>query len=385
MRAHPSTTRLLASLTIVFLVSGCAAGASSTPLATSATPTSTPSAAAATPAAVGSPSITPAASGPVAYGPVTEITGTGTCPTTDLGKSTTDAAGVTHYRGGTLNCTVTTNDPRVGGTAPASSWNMDLWGTLEDGAVVLWGTSHLENAGGAWEGTGSGVSSSDRGDIIAFWYKGTGGYAGLSYFALWTGKDPWTIRGQVFPGDPPNLAAMPTRPPTTPLPTVAASPTASPSALPTAIAYGPVSVVTGTHAFTTKDPGMSTAGPGDVTSYRNGTFTGIDTANDPRVSFTWTGSPWAMDIWGTFAEGAGIEWGLDRGENAGGAWECSGSGIFSSDRADTIVIWCKGTGGYAGLAYFELITASDPFALISSDEANRIVHGQIFPGNPPTP
>ena len=65
-----------------------------------------------------------------------------------------------------------------------------------------WGTARLENAGGAWEGTGSGVYSSDRGDIIAFWYRGTGGYAGLSYFELWTGSDPWKIRGQILPGDP---------------------------------------------------------------------------------------------------------------------------------------------------------------------------------------
>lgn len=373
MRGRIATRRLLVGLTVMFLLAGCSAGATPVPTAT-ATP-----GAAASPTAAYSPSATA-----VHYGPVTEVTGTGTCPSADLGKATTDAKGVTHYRGGTFRFTVTTDDPRVSGTETAL-WNMDLWGTADNGANVQWGTSRLENDGGAWEGKGSGVYSSDRGDIIAFWYKGTGGYAGLGYFALWTGKDPWTIRGQVFPGDPPNLAAMPTLAPAPPKATTAASPAASLSPLPTAIVYGPVSVVTGTHAFTTMDAGMSTAGPGGATSYRDGTFTGIDRANDPRVSFTWTGSPWAMDIWGSFAKGAGIEWGLDRGENAGGAWECSGSGIFSSDRADTIAIWCKGTGGYAGLAYFELITASDPFGLIPSDDANRLIHSEIFPGNPPTP
>ena len=274
MRGPNSTSGLLAGLTIVFLVSGCAAAASPTPLSTSATPTSMPSAAA-TPGAVKSPSITPVASGPVAFGPVTEITGTGTCPTADLGKSTTDANGVTHYRGGTFVCSVTTDDPRVDGTETAS-WNMDLWGTAENGALVQWGTARLENDGGVWEGTGSGVYSSDRGDIIAFWYKGTGGYAGLGYFELWTGKEPWTLRGQVFPGDPPELAALPTLAPATPGPTVAASPVASLSALPAAAVYGPVSVVAGTHAFTATDVGVSTSGAGGVTGYRNGTFTGID-------------------------------------------------------------------------------------------------------------
>ena len=144
----------------------------------------------------------PEAGGPVADKAVAVVTGTGTCPTADLGNATTDADGVTHYRGGTFRCTVTTDDPRVDGTETAP-WNMDLWGTADNGALVQWGTSRLENVAGAWEGAGSGVYSSDRGDIIAFWYKGTGSYAGLSYFELWTGSDPWTIRGLIFPGNPP--------------------------------------------------------------------------------------------------------------------------------------------------------------------------------------
>ncbi len=40
------------------------------------------------------------------------------------------------------------------------------------------------------------------GDIITIWYRGTGDYAGLSYFELWTGSGPWTIQGLIFPGDP---------------------------------------------------------------------------------------------------------------------------------------------------------------------------------------
>ena len=35
------------------------------------------------------------------------------------------------------------------------------------------------------------------------WYTGTGGYHGLAYFELWTGQEPWTIEGQIFPGEPP--------------------------------------------------------------------------------------------------------------------------------------------------------------------------------------
>ena len=57
---------------------------------------------------------------------------------------------------------------------------------------------------GAWQGRGSGVASQPGyGDIIAFWYTGTGDYASLSYLEQWTGSDPWAIQGLIFPGDPP--------------------------------------------------------------------------------------------------------------------------------------------------------------------------------------
>lgn len=40
---------------------------------------------------------------------------------------------------------------------------------MNKGALVQWSTPRLENAGGAWEGTRSGVFCTDRGDIIAVW------------------------------------------------------------------------------------------------------------------------------------------------------------------------------------------------------------------------
>ena len=57
MRGHPSSARLLAGLTIVFLLLGCTAGASPTPLPTSASPTGNPSGAAATPSVVVTPDV----------------------------------------------------------------------------------------------------------------------------------------------------------------------------------------------------------------------------------------------------------------------------------------------------------------------------------------
>jgi hypothetical protein len=208
-RRHP-TSRPLAGPIIVVLLAGCAAGA--TPTQTPA-PSSAPSLAVTTPgptlAATAAPEPTPTptpAPSPTAvtFGPVTVVTGTSDCPSFDFGIVTTDDKGVQHARGGTFACTQTVNDPRVSGASTAT-WNLDWWGTVDhkSGALVQWGTARLVNAGGAWEGRSTGVYSSDRGDIIATWYRGTGGYAGLAYFALESGTGPWTIQGQIFPGTPP--------------------------------------------------------------------------------------------------------------------------------------------------------------------------------------
>jgi hypothetical protein len=351
--------RLLAGFASMTLLAACAAGASPTPPPASPTPTSKPSAVVATP----TPAPTP---GAVSYGPVTVVTGTGTCPTADLGSATTDADGVTHYRGGIFRCTMTTGDPRVSGTETAP-WNMDLWGTADDGALVQWGTSRLENDEGAWEGTGSGVYSSDRGDIIAFWYKGTGGYAGLSYFELWTGQEPWTIQGQIIPGDPPNpTGALPVAG-AAPAPTAPADGTTAPT--PTAIAYGPVSVVTGMESCSAAG-GTAKLGPNGTSFYRDEVIRCTDTANDPRVSGRWTGT-WNEDN----LNGAIVQWGVGRLTNAGGAWEGRSAGIRWGDGEIQFATWWTGTGGYAGLAYFQVSTGTElePF------------HGQIFPGTPPTP
>jgi len=141
---------------------------------------------------------------PVTFEPVTLVTGTHQCPGVNW-DWTTDPDGTLHLRDLPIECTDTTNDPRVSGTHTASA-NMDVWGNPDAGrgAGVQWASVRLENAGGAWEGRQLGVASlPGRGDIMEFWYRGTGGYEGLSYFALVTGSEPWKIQGQIFPGDPP--------------------------------------------------------------------------------------------------------------------------------------------------------------------------------------
>jgi hypothetical protein len=139
-------------------------------------------------------------------GPVVWVTGTATCPVLDLGDFSTDPDGVGHWRGGTVRCITSTDDVRVSGTHTTTTWQADWWGdiTLPRGELVQWATVRLENQGGAWEGRLTGVASvPDVGDIITIWYTGSGAYAGLSYFELWTEADPWMLQGLIFPGDPP--------------------------------------------------------------------------------------------------------------------------------------------------------------------------------------
>ena len=137
--------------------------------------------------------------------PVVWVTGTATCPTANPGTSTVDDKGVRHFRDGVFTCTMDMSDPRVSGTHTTTSWSADVWGTGPgDWELVQWAEVRLENDGGTWEGRLAGVASLPRpGDIIASWYRGTGDYAGLSYFEQWTGPGPWTVQGLIFPGEPP--------------------------------------------------------------------------------------------------------------------------------------------------------------------------------------
>ncbi len=330
--------RLVVGLASLTLLTGCGAGASSTP-----TPAPTPA----------------------TFGPVTVVTGTSRCPGGTDFVFTTDADGTKHLRDDyhADRCTLTTDDPRVSGSR-SSTWSMDLWGRLGiNHTLVQWGTQRLENDGGAWEGRATGVGDvTGRGDIIAHWYRGTGDYAGLSYFELWTGFEPWRIQGQIFPGDPPPPYAEEATGTERP---VNGGPVADEA----------VAKVTGTHACPGMEPDWTTD-PDGTMHFRDYAFECTDTTDDPRVSGTHAGSA-NMDVWGTLEQGAGVQWASVRLENAGGAWEGRAMGVASlPGRGDTIVIWYTGTDGYAGLSYFELITGSPPTLKI---------RGQIFPGDPPTP
>lgn len=188
---------LVALLLIPVVLAACGSGA--TPTASSSPFSSADSRMATT---LPSASATPK---PTAWGPAVHVTGWEVC-FAGPGPIIKEPDGIaSHERGGGVGCTDTANDPRVSGNV-SGSFDSDAWG--EDwslGVIVEWGTIRLENSGGAWEGTWSGVYTAETGDMITNWYTGTGAYAGLSYYQF-VHAPPGTVAsgiqydGVIFPG-----------------------------------------------------------------------------------------------------------------------------------------------------------------------------------------
>jgi hypothetical protein len=386
MTKQNAARRAVALVLAAVLVGACAAGA--TPAASpAATPAPEP-----TPAATQSPAPLPTATpaptpSPIAYGAATVVSGTESCTFEKTGTTTTDADGTIRYRGAVLSCTDSSNDPRVSGPV-TYTWEYDGWA---QSTHVQWGTGRLANAGGAWDGTMTGSYSTPRGDVLLFWFRGSGGYEGLSY-AMWAVLSPaevaWTypVDGIIFPGSPPapkpgddvalrQAAGSPPAPAATP--TVAPG-AATPEPTPEPYDYGPATIVAGTEACDAKE-GTETVAADGTTQRRGWILTCIDTSNDPRVTGRVTYS-WNFDTWGSGMEFAHVEWGSGRLENAGGAWEGTLTGSFSTKNGDVILFWFEGTGGYEGLSYAM-------WAVLPTAEAGRTyqVKGIIFPGAPPAP
>jgi hypothetical protein len=362
MRRSTWARELGPAIVFLVLVGACASSSTLSP-----PPGPTLPAATVAPTAVPSPAEAPTPA-VVAYGPATVVAGVESCAV-GAGTQTKDSDGTVHYRDLAARCTDTTNDPRVTGTY-TGSFNSDVWG---GGANIQWAKVRLENAGGGWNGWFSGVWSQDRRDAVTIWWTGTGGYAGLSYFQMGTGDSPWTIHGLIFPGEPPAPAGTPPVATATASPRATAGTAAASSPGPTAIAYGPVTLATGTNACPGLNPNL-TKEPDGTWRVRDMTVECSDSTDDPRVSGTHTAS-WNMDFWGSPTQGgAGVQWGTVRLANAAGAWEGQLTGVYSSGRGDTIVVWYRGTGAYNRLAYYELLTGFGPWK----------IQGQIFPGEPPT-
>jgi hypothetical protein len=127
------------------------------------------------------------------------VTGTMTFSTLDNG-TTTKVGNVTQLRGLVLTGTWIMNDPRVSGTGTAHL-NVDEY----DNVNAMWGTCHLENANGAWDGTETAASwngGSTANDSA--WLVGSGAYAGYTYYVhFWGSEYTYQVEGIIFQGSPP--------------------------------------------------------------------------------------------------------------------------------------------------------------------------------------
>lgn len=164
----------------------------------------------------------------------------------------------------------------------------------------------------------------------------------------------------------------------TPKVTAIASPTVTPTPAPQA--WGPAVLVRGVETCVVT-PGPLGSPDADGTMHgRGGTLRCTDVANDPRVSGSVSGT-FDADAWGPDSEEvAFVMWGTLRLENEGGAWEGRYTGANTTETGDMYEVWYTGTGGYAGLSYFQWVT---PACAPVQDRLEFV--GLIFPGPPPTP
>jgi len=196
--------RICSALALVAILAvGCAGtGASSSAPTTTPTPVATPTAA---PAATEAPTEAPTARPTATPIPMTDgegpefVVGTNSLTVTKNGTETV-VAGVTQLRGQEMTGTGSMNDPRLAGTSRITL-NADIYGAV----AAEWGTTRMENADGAWEGTWAGASwNNGYATSVSGWLTGSGTYVGYTYyFHVYGPSMPFQVEGIIFPGQPP--------------------------------------------------------------------------------------------------------------------------------------------------------------------------------------
>jgi hypothetical protein len=160
----------------------------------------------------------------------------------------------------------------------------------------------------------------------------------------------------VAPATAPLAAVTPSPLPPTPDPTPApTSAPASPAGTTAPVVRGPFTIVSGIEEFLIEDTGTWTTKNG-IDRGRGLTLKCTDVANDPRVSGTTT-ETWNFDFLGT-PPAAGLDWGVRRLENDGGAWEGIVLGAAYPGSREQLTMVLAGSGGYAGMTYYMHVDGS---------------------------
>jgi hypothetical protein len=208
-------SRIGAAMVVALLFVGCGAGSSASTSASAEAPSGDANARVPSTPQAGEPTASRTAGGPsptpgiVGYGSATLIRGWEACSGGGEGgtESTPGPDGITRIRGMPFSCRVVFNDARASGskTGPVS---LDGWGDPSDGAIVEWAQRTITNDEGTWVGQLTGIYTTETGDLMTAWYRGTGAYEGLSMF-IWMPAPPGSISsgypliGPIFEGEPP--------------------------------------------------------------------------------------------------------------------------------------------------------------------------------------
>ena len=187
--------------------------------------------------------------------------------------------------------------------------------------------------------------------------------------------------GSPSPTAAPTAASTPTPSPAavvtaSPAPSPSPTPVWTPAGTPPPVVVGKFTIVSGVEQFVIEDSGTMTNEDG-VDKGRGLTLKCVDVANDPRVSGT-TVETWNYDFAGLPPE-AGLDWGVRRLENEGGAWEGIVLGAAFPGSHEELTMWLTGSGGYEGLTYYMHVGATASPAMTYPFE------GIIYEGTIPIP
>jgi hypothetical protein len=145
-----------------------------------------------------------------------------------------------------------------------------------------------------------------------------------------------------------------------------------------AVPHGPVTLVTGTDAYSLT-PYRTTTGPDGTVHQRRWLFSSTLTSRDKRVAGAQEGT-WNADRWPGRDDDVGmVQWGRSTITNSGGTWVGRYSGVYTPETYDAITWWFTGTGDYKGLSMYLWET---PMPTV---EDRMMFYALIFPGKPPTP
>jgi hypothetical protein len=233
------------------------------------------------------------------------------------GATSATVDGIIETRGTIYDCTTTSEDPRLSGTAVVTSSSDEL----EDGTWLGWGTQDTTNADGSWSGayavTSTATATSMAFDSVAL---GSGAYAGLEvlYHVVMYGSGAIDIDGIVVPVG---------------------------------------TEVTGTETCSVTRAGHA-LGVGDITATRGLEMSCTDTMSDERLSGART-----LDVSvDTRADDSADLWGTSIVTNDGGTWEGFFFGTvdpgYTTHRVRSLL---RGAGDYEGLLFrLEVAGTGDP-------------------------